>query len=233
MKSLSWKHLIWILYLCFFVFALPFIFVNLLKAPTDLYYIAFLAGSTAFVIAYRKYSSFKIRNSLNSGWALGSILAVFIGLVFLSFSLTRTHGMAEFIMLMNSPVVIWRGIIFGLASGIMISTFPFVIVWRSLAGANPGNMRKLAVVAIAAASIALASFCHNLGLTGFDMININEKIPGNIVAGLPTLLSGNTLAAPIAGAFLSVSQIMKTEHGQQPQDKIEIAIDPVQDGGAN
>lgn len=232
-KSPGWKHLIWIIFVCMFVFATPYIFARLLSTPADLYCLIFIVGSSGFIVAYRKISSFKIRNSLKSGWALGSILAIFIGLVFLSFSLTKTNGISEFLKIVSSPVVLWRGIAFGLISGVMISSFPFIIIWRSLAGSDPGNLKKVSILVVAAISIALTSFCYNLGLKGFDKSDVRSDVPGNVIVGLPTLLSGNALAAPVTAAFFSASRIIKSENEKPSRGKIEIAVDPAQNGGAN
>lgn len=231
-KSSDWKHLIWILYAATLLLGLPFLFVHLLNIPIDFYYLVFLLSSIVFVIAYRKYSAFKIRPSLKTGWALGFILAVFAGLGFISFSLSDSLRFSEFISRLGEPIVLWRGIALGLASGVMISTLPFVIVWRSLAGHNPGNMRKIGIILTAVASIAVLSFCHNLGLTGFN--KMNNQIQKNVIAGLPTLLSGNPMAAALAGTFLSVSEAAQDDKkpSSPPAENI-IADNPKHSGGAN
>lgn len=232
-KSSDWKHLIWILYAAALLLGLPFLFVHLLNIPIDFYYLVFLLSSIVFVIAYRKYSVFKIRPSLKIGWALGFILAVFTGLGFISLSLSDSLRFSEFISRLGEPIILWRGIAFGLASGVMISTLPFVIVWRSLAGHNPGNMRKTGIIFMAVVSIAILSFCHNLGLTGFSG-KMNNQIQKNVIAGLPTLLSGNPMAAALAGTFLSVSEaVQHDEKPSSPPAENIIADNPKHSGGAN
>ncbi|MEE9552843.1 MAG: hypothetical protein V3W18_00995 [candidate division Zixibacteria bacterium] len=232
-KSSNWKHLVWILYACAFLFGLPFLFITLLDLPIDVYHLIFLLSSAAFVVTYRKYSSFKVRSSLKTGWALGLILAFFAGMGFISLSLSESLQFSEFVSRLGEPLVLWRGIAFGLASGVMISTLPFVVVWRSLAGHNPGGLRKIGVVLVAVVSIAILTFSHNLGLTGLD--NMSGRIQRNIAVGLPTLLSGNPMAAAIAGAFLYVSEEAKSDNAQisKPVIKTVIADNPEQNGGAN
>lgn len=235
LKSLGWKHSIWLLYVCLFVFVVPYLLDNVIEAPIDLYCLIFLAGSIAFIAIYRHFTFFEIRASLNSGWALGSIMAVFIGLGFISFAADDSRKIADSLEKVDMLIIIWRGVVFGGAAGIMISAFPFVIVWRSFAGSNPGKFRKFSTALAAGVSIAVASFCNHLGKTGLDREIMNNQIEKNIVAGLPTLLSGNPLAAPVAGAFLSVSELMKLQDElQRPiPGGNEIANTPRQTGGAN
>jgi hypothetical protein len=209
--------------------------VSLLKAHDDLYRFVFIAGSIVFVAAYGKYSSFKLMESLKSGWALGLILSIFIGLGFVSISLTGSQSLSAAIKHLNVPIIAWRGIAFGIVSGIMISTFPFVVVWRSLAGHNPGVFRKAIVTVIAAFSIALISLLHNFALTGIPQGDLNARVQKSVIVGLPTLLSGNPIAAPISGAFLSVSEVLKVRNDQPltPDRQTIIADKPSQTGGSN
>ncbi len=213
--------------------ALPYLFVRWLKVPFDVYSFIFLACSVMFVAAYRKYSSFEIRSSLKTGWALGFVLALFVGSGFVSIALSESLKFADFVNRLSRPVTLWRGITFGLAAGVMISTLPFVVVWRSLAGDNPGKLRKMGVTILAAISIAFLSFCHNIGLTGYR--GIDSQVRRNMIAGLPTLLSGNPLAAMVAGTFMAVSDAAKSEETPvgEPMRKTIIANKPGQAGGAN
>ncbi len=216
LNTRSWKHLIWIFDLCVLLFGLPLLFVNLFQLPVDLYYFVFMLSAAGFFLYYKKSSSLKTRASLKSGWALGSILAVFFGLGFISYSLVDSPGALKTFTDVDLAVVLWRGIIFGLASGIMISAFPFMVTWRALAGTNPGNLRKFGVIIAAIFFIVLTSFSYSVGLTGLDRVCIKDRITMNVIASIPTLVSGNPMAAPVAGAFKEISAIVKTQNGKPP-----------------
>ncbi len=231
----TWKHLIWILDLSVLLFALPLLCVNFFKLSIDLYYLIFLLSTAGFLLYYKKSSSLKARASLKSGWALGFIMAVFFGLGFISYSLIESPEAPGILQNIDFMLVLWRGIIFGLASGLMISVFPFVITWRALAGADPGNFRKAGVIVTAVFFIALTSFSYNMGLSGLDRDNIKDKIAMNVVASIPTLVSGNPMAAPIAGAFKEISAIVKTQNGKPPleTDNMQAARNKNESGGSN
>lgn len=234
LKSRGLKHMIWMIYVALFAFVLPYVFRVLLNFQIDLYCLIFLASSGIFLFYYRKLTSLKVVESIKSGWALGSILALFIGLGFVSLAFDGAVRAGTSLQI-SIPVLLWRGIAFGLAGGFMISTLPFIIVWRSLAGPDPGTLRKFAVALTAVAAVSIISLLNSLSLSNLEHRRIDSAFPGNIVAGLPTLLSGNPMAAPIAGAFLSVSEVMRdgSLRSSEPQRKVEVTVSPKSDGGAN
>jgi hypothetical protein len=235
LNTRSWKHLIWILDLCILLFALPLLFVNLLDMPIDLYYLVFLLSTAGLIIYYKKSSSLKARASLKSGWALGFVLALFFGLGFISYSLVDSPGLLASFRSVGFAAILWRGIVFGVASGIMISVFPFVVTWRALAGTNPGNFRRIGVVAAAVFFVALTSVSYTMGLTGQGRDNLRDRITTNLIASVPTLVSGNPMAAPIAGAFKEISEMVKTQNGKPSArtDNVQAARNQKKSGGSN
>jgi hypothetical protein len=204
--------------------------------PMDLYYLIFLFSTAGFLLYYKRSSSLKARASLNSGWALGFILAIFIGLGFISYSLVDSPEALRMFSGIDLMTVLWRGLIFGFASGIMISVFPFMVTWRSLAGANPDKLRRAGVLVMAIFFIALSSFSYSVGLNGIrDRSGMEDGIATDIIASIPTLISGNPMAAPIAGAFKEISAIIKTQNGKVhlKSDDLQAARNQSEPGGSN
>jgi hypothetical protein len=229
----SWKHIIWIPIDAILVFGLPYLLVNLLKFSTDAYYIWLCILSAAFMFYYVKYTKFKWTLSLRPGWALGTIMAVFFGLAFLSLaSLARPTVENDFLSAAMLPYL-WRGLLYGLASAIFISVFPFLVVWRALAGVNPGTTKKLGVTVAAVLSIALISFLYNLGLADFNETNLKDQVEKSIIASVPTLVSGNPLATPIANVFLQISESVVADSRTTEMNKIETAKLHTTPGGIN
>lgn len=217
------------------LFGLPLLFVNLLDIPVDLYYLIFLLSTAGFLIYYKKSSSLKARASLKSGWALGFILALFFGLGFISYSLVDSPGLLATFKSVGFTAILWRGIVFGIASGIMISVFPFVVTWRALAGTNPGNFRRIGIIVAAVFFVALTSVSYSIGLRGRGQDYLRDRITTNLIASIPTLVSGNPMAAPIAGAFKEISEMVKTQNGKPPArtDNVQAARNQSKSGGSN
>jgi hypothetical protein len=227
----GWKHIFWVLGGSVMVYLLPLIAIHLLGMTTDIYYLLFLITTLTFLSVYRKKSNLDVKTSIKSGWALGLILAVFFGLGFISYYLTVSADGAG---TSRMTVILWRGLAFGFFSGVLLSAFPFVATWRALAGKNPGRLRRVGVVMVASFSVMLMSFSHSVGMIGMDMQKIQKQVKAEFIASLPTLLSGNPLAAPITETFFRVSETVLSDNQQDyTNDNIKTAILDDQSGGTN
>jgi hypothetical protein len=205
-------------------FALPFLLKKMIGLPDDVYYLVFFLCSVGIFVYYRKSSALRIRASLKSGWALGLVLALFFGLGFVSLSLTGPETFSKIITEIKPIAVLWRGLIYGLAGGLLISVLPFMIAWRALAGPNPAGWRKIVTVLVAVSFMGLSSTAYSLGVSGFRHGSLKQEIAKNFMAGVPTLISGNPLAAPIAGAFMRASEVLKDSGAGSPESKDSMKI---------
>ena len=225
--------MLWLVQAAVLAFGVPFIFSHLFKLPLDAYFVILGILSIAFFWYYASSTDFKWAESLKPGWALGIILGIFFGLAFISNSAASdsSKGLAQ---AMSFPVIS-RGVIYGLTSAILLTITPFVVVWRAFAGAAPGSFRKLAVTIVAVISIASISILYNLGLGGFDNNNLNNNVKMNMIASIPTLISGNPLAGPISNVFLQVSQnaMAQNEKVATAPRTIETAKSKTVTGGVN
>lgn len=220
----NWKHILWMLGACLLVFDLPLIFLRIIGVGIDLFYLIFLAAGIAFIISYLRKTGLQLRPALRSGWAMGSIFAVFIGIGLLSYTISIKSGIYQSELNTNVMVIIWRGVIFGIISAVMISVFPFITIWRSFAGNNPGNLRKVGVSILAVIAIFVTSFSYSAGISGFNKDRIIYNAKMSVLTGIPTLLSGNPLASPIAGAFLHAGVSMVTDHVPGSKTGIKLAV---------
>lgn len=209
LNSKSWKHVIWMLVICAVSFALPFLFRKVIGLPLDVYYLVFLLCSAGLFAYYRKSSGLRIKASIRSGWALGLIFALYFGLGFVSLALVGSQAVAGTMAEIDLLPVLWRGLTYGLAGGLLISVLPFMIAWRAMAGTDPAVWKRIAVVLIAIFFMGLSSTAYSLGVSGFKSDSLKQEITKNIVAGVPTLISGNPLATPIAGAFMRASEVIQ------------------------
>ena len=168
---------------------------------------------------YSYLSKIRWGASIKTGWALGIIMGLFFGLAFLS---VASNSVPEFgSSLLRAYILpnLWPDAIFGIATAALISVFPFIVIWRALAGSNPGNMRKMAVTVAAICAIGAMSLVNNVGLEGTSTTAQNN-IKKNIIASIPTIISGNPLAAPITTVFLQVSERMTSQVNRGNQDNI-------------
>jgi hypothetical protein len=225
----TWKHLLWIPINAVLVFSLPYLLVSLMGLSRDSYFIWLYIFSIAFIGLYAKLSDFHWAVSLKSGWALGTISGVFIGLIFLSLATISKPALEISFFSASMLPLLWRGLLYGLVSAALVSVFPFVVVWRALSGINPGAFRKFGVTIVAILSIGLMSSLYNLGLSDLKQENLGNQIGKSLIAAVPTIISGSPLAAPISNVLLQMSE--SVERGSL--DGIQTAKSKTAPGGIN
>jgi hypothetical protein len=180
---------------------------------------------------YSKSSQLNWMASLKAGWALGLIMGVFFGLAFLSLESASEPGIETSLWRPDVLPFVLRGAIFGLANAVLISVFPFIITWRAFAGTAPGTARKIGVTLLACVFIMLMSFLNILGTAGFND-QMQNNITKSMIASIPTIISGNPLAAPISNIFLQVSEsVASSEQAAGNQEKITTAKSKTAPGG--
>jgi len=106
--------------------------------------------------------------------------------------------------------ILWRGLLYGMADGLLLSSFPILVVFAAFAGTR--MRQKLAgtlVVGLIAllASLAMTAAYH-LGYSDFRSDKLRKPVAGDLVWSAPTLLTLNPIGAPIAHAGLHVTAVV-------------------------
>jgi hypothetical protein len=191
-------------------FAVPFVFADVLELNRDVFYglyaiavlglFGFWARSTGYDLIAASRQHWR--------WAVG-LGAVFAGLLALMVVRTedatsRPHGL-ELV-----GAVLWRGVVYGLTDGLLLSVFPILVVFAALAGSRL-NRRFAGRVVIGAvallASLAMTSVYH-FGYSDFRSGKVGKPLTGDVVWSVPTLVTLNPIGAPIAHAGLHVSAVL-------------------------
>jgi hypothetical protein len=191
-------------------FAMPFVFADVLGLPRDLYYGLYMVSVAVLVAAWVRTSQFDVGAALRRRW----LLAVSLGVAsagLLSFMIFRTedatphpHGVDL------AAAVAWRGLLYGVTDGVLLSVFPILAVFAAFAG-RPILRRlrgKLAVGALALGMSLAFTAVYHLGYPEFRGEMLRKPVAGDVVWSAPTLLTLNPLGAPIAHAGLHVSAVL-------------------------
>jgi hypothetical protein len=106
--------------------------------------------------------------------------------------------------------VVWRGLVYGLVDGLLLAALPVMIVYAAL---DPDRRRPLGKLAVGAAAVA-ASFAmtavYHAGYPEFRDGDVAKPLSGNAAWSLPTVLSANPIASPIAHAGLHVTAVVES-----------------------
>lgn len=191
-------------------FAIPFVFADLLDVRRDAYYGVHAAATLALFGAWARSTGLRVPELLRRRWPLALALGA-AGAVVTVFAVLRVEDAtprpdgAEL-----AVAVLWRGVVYGLSDGLLLAALPVLIVYAAL---DPGRRRiggKIAVGAAAlAASLAMTAVYH-LGYAEFRDGDLAKPLTGNAAWSLPTILTANPVASPIAHAAMHVTAVVES-----------------------
>lgn len=217
MNHCSRKHLNWLAVIGAIAFTLPTLLLGVLKLSILTYNIIGFVILSILGWYYARSSKLQIWQSLKPGWALGIILAVFMGLVFLSLASLSNPNLQDELSRADAIPLLARSLLYGLTNAAIVTVFPFIIVWRVFGSAAASRIRKLLVTAIVVVAIGAVSIFYSLGLPGSLQGDFQTNLVKCMLAGVPTIVSGSPLAAPISNFFLQLSEA-SSAHNPATQD---------------
>jgi hypothetical protein len=106
--------------------------------------------------------------------------------------------------------VLWRGIVYGVTDGLLLSVFPILVVFAAFAGTrlNRRFAGKVVIGIVALiASLAMTAVYH-FGYSDFRSDKVAKPLTGDIVWSVPTLVTLNPIGAPIAHAGLHTAAVL-------------------------
>ncbi|MGH8869880.1 MAG: hypothetical protein ACRDYU_18025 [Actinomycetes bacterium] len=210
LPSAARQHLRWLAAGLALGFTVPFVFADLLDLPRDLYYAIYVASVGGFFAAWVRFTCQPVGAMLRRRWQLAVVLGLLAGGV-LSVNVVRTEaetpGPDGFEL---AGAVLWRGVVYGVADGLLLSVFPILVVFAAAAGSRLRTHRSGLVVLGAAAlvaSLAMTAVYHT-GYSDFRSQKLAKPVAGDVVWSIPTLVTLNPLGAPIAHAGMHVIAVL-------------------------
>jgi hypothetical protein len=190
-------------------FAVPFLFADTLNLPRDLYYGIYIAFVAAFFVLWARTTRQSVTAMVRRRWlpCLGlTVVAstLLVPVVLGKDATTRPDGL-ELV-----GAVLWRGLAYGLADGLLLSAFPILAVFAIFEGTR---VRKRVIGTIAVglaalvASMAMTATYH-LGYSDFRSEKVRQPVAGDVVWSAPTLLTLNPIGAPITHAAMHVTAVL-------------------------
>jgi hypothetical protein len=186
-------------------FALPFVLTDLVTIDRDLYYGIYAASVFALFWLWLRSAGRRVRQVLTRNWRAALALAVLFGGVMVAVALkegatSRPHGWTF------AGALLWRGVVYGLADGLLLSTFPILVVFAAF-GARRTKRALVGIGALGlAASLAFTAVYH-LGYSDFRGSKLRKPLAGDVIWSAPTLLTLNPVGAPLAHAALHVTAV--------------------------
>lgn len=193
-----------------YAFAVPFVFADLLELPRDVYYGFYFASVAGLLYAWVRATGQSAGRLLLRRWpwaiGLGLAAAAILALMVLRTedATSRPDGVDL------AAAVLWRGVLYGLADGLLLSVFPILVVFAAFEGSRrlrtwPGRI-GIGIVALLA-SLAITATYH-AGYSEFRSAELARPLSGDVVWSMPTLLTLNPIGAPVAHAGLHTSAVL-------------------------
>lgn len=190
-------------------FLVPYLFADLLDVPKDLYYGLYSALAIGLFVAWTRSTGQSLGNMLRRRWpaavALGVAFGGVLALVVLRGDSGPRPGGLELV-----GAVVWRGLVYGFADGVLLSAFPILVVFAAFASSKMRErlLGKAAIgLAALAASLAMTAVYH-LGYSDFRSEKVQKPVAGDLAWSVPTLVTLNPVGAPIAHAGLHVTAVL-------------------------
>jgi hypothetical protein len=203
------RHLVWLAGGGAMSFAVPFVFADQLGVERDLYYGIYVAFVVALFLGWVRDTGQSLRALIGRRWrwTIGLGLAAAVASVFIALGAEESTGHPGGIEF--AAAIVWRGLVYGAADGLLLSAFPILVVFAALAGTRLRGRRGgfLAVGAVALAASMLMTATYHLGYSDFRSEKLRKPVTGDVVWSAPTLATLNPLGAPIAHSALHVTAV--------------------------
>lgn len=208
--SLRAQHVVWLAAGLVFGFLVSFVFADVLELPRDVFYGIYAASVLAFFVGWAKSTGQSFGEMFRRRWILALVLGLLFAGVMAFIALRAEDATARPDGIELVAAVLWRGVVYGLADGLLLSAFPILAVFAAFAGTRLRArwVGKLAIgLAALVASLAMTASYH-LGYSDFRSEKVGRAVSGDLVWSAPTLVTLNPLGAPIAHAGLHVSAVL-------------------------
>lgn len=204
------SHWVWLAGGFVVAFAVPYLFADALDLNRDVFYGIYALAVVALFALWSRSTGYDLRAACLRHWLLAVLLGLTTAAVLTVMVLRTEDATARPHGLDLIAAVGWRGIVYGVTDGLLLSVFPILVVFAALAGTRlrHGLTGTLAVGAAAlVASLAMTAVYHS-GYSEFRSEKIRKPLVGDVVWSVPTLLTLNPIGAPIAHAGLHTSAVL-------------------------
>jgi hypothetical protein len=191
-------------------FAVPFLLADMIEMHRDLFYGVYALSVIALFWSWSRSTGYDLVAAVRRRWLAASLLGLAVAGVMTVMVLRTEDATSRPDGLELAAAVAWRGIVYGITDGLLLSVFPILAVFAAFAATrlNSRLAGKVAIGAIAlAASLAMTAVYH-AGYSDFRSEKMRKPLTGDVIWSVPTLVTLNPIGAPIAHAGLHTSAVL-------------------------
>jgi len=190
-------------------FLIPYLFTDVTSVDRDLYYAIYIGAVFAFTGLWLRFATGSPGAVLLRNWRTGTALGVLFVAPMVLIALQEDATSRPSGLELVAPIL-WRGVLYGVADGVILSVFPILAVFAAFAGTRALVRRRgrIAVGALALVVSMLFTAVYHLGYSDFRGEKVRRPLAGDAIWSVPTLVTLSPLGAPIAHAGLHVSAVI-------------------------
>lgn len=204
----------WLLGGLVLAFAVPFVLADLADVQRDVYYAIYVASVFAFVGLWAQQTQQPIRAFLTRRWLWAVPLGVLAGAL-LTFTVLREPSTPHPHGLTFVGAILWRGVVYGAADGVLLSVFPILAVFALFASKPLRERSKQAVAGIGALALVVSllfTAVYHAGYPDFRGSKVKRPLTGDVIWSGPTLVTLSPLGTPIAHIATHVTAVVHSYH---------------------
>jgi hypothetical protein len=191
-------------------FLVPFLVADQLGLQRDVYYAVHVLFAVGLFAAWARDTGQSVREMAGRRWRLALGLGVVFALVGALLAVKAEDGSGHPSGIEFFGALIWRGVVYGAADGLLLSAFPILLAFAALKNSRlrrrPGGLIAVGAAAIVA-SLAMTAVYH-VGYSDFRSDKLRRPVTGDLVWSVPTLATLNPIGAPIAHVGMHVTAVV-------------------------
>ena len=191
-------------------FAVPFLFADRLDVNRDAFYGLYALAVIGLFALWSRSTAYDLVGACRRRWVVALVLGLAAAGVLALVVLRSEDATGRPAGLDLAAAVAWRGVVYGVTDGLLLSVFPILVVFAALAGSrlDRRGAGKIAIGAIAlVASLGMTAVYH-AGYSDFRSGKVRKPLTGDVVWSIPTLVTLNPSGAPIAHVGLHTSAVL-------------------------
>ncbi|MGZ4335555.1 MAG: hypothetical protein ACXVRJ_14960 [Gaiellaceae bacterium] len=194
-------------------FLVPFVLADQLSLPKDLYYGIYGVSVLTFLWSWTRATSQPWRELVVRHWRLAVVLGLVCGAL-LMFVVLRQDATTRPAGVGLVAAIVWRGLFYGAIDGLLLSSFPILLVFAAFKGTHllERLQGKIVVGLVALVASMVMTATYHLGYSDFRSSKLRSPVAGDVVWSMPTLLTLNPIGAPIAHATLHTTAVLHSYH---------------------
>lgn len=191
-------------------FAVPFVLADVLEVDRDLFYGLYALAVIGLFAAWSRSTGYDLVAAAKRHWLAALLLGLAAAGVLAATVLRTEDATSRPDGLELAAAVAWRGVLYGVTDGLLLSVFPILVVFAAFAGTRlrgrAGGTIMIGAAALAA-SLAMTAAYH-AGYSDFRSDKMRKPLTGDVIWSAPTLLTLNPIGAPIAHVGLHTSAVL-------------------------